>query len=202
MTLGQQRHTSGMSAAQSHIQQCALNCVLRNTCAWTCTVLGCQLSHCLAPILLYQAGQSPTSFSFHDAWTTNTLASTADVTAIYPLCTNTNNGRSGQPTSRAVSVILVPSLRAITICPLSNSLRSAAFPITRKSKCKNDYLTSPAAVKYHSHLTTFSPRHPNEFIEKCGDGHNVLARHCICIIFNFSCILSEAAAYAPFCIMH
>ncbi|GBM68245.1 hypothetical protein AVEN_268725-1 [Araneus ventricosus] len=39
-----------------------------------------------------------------------------------------------QPTSRAVSVILVPSLRAITICPLSNSLRSAAFPIPRKTR--------------------------------------------------------------------
>ncbi|GBN26624.1 hypothetical protein AVEN_273647-1 [Araneus ventricosus] len=38
----------------------SLNCVLRNTCAWTCIVLGCQLSHCPAPILHYQAGQSPT----------------------------------------------------------------------------------------------------------------------------------------------
>ncbi|GBM69413.1 hypothetical protein AVEN_158719-1 [Araneus ventricosus] len=35
--------------------------------AWTCIVLGCQLSHCLAPILHYQAGQSPTSFFFDDA---------------------------------------------------------------------------------------------------------------------------------------
>ncbi|GBM32453.1 hypothetical protein AVEN_136032-1 [Araneus ventricosus] len=31
---------------------------------------------------------------FDDAWTTNTLASTAGVTVIYPLCMNTNNGRS------------------------------------------------------------------------------------------------------------
>ncbi|GBM79128.1 hypothetical protein AVEN_256243-1 [Araneus ventricosus] len=73
-----------------------------------------------------------------------------------------------QPTSRAVSVILVSSLRAITICPLSNSLKSAAFPITCKSKYKNDYLPSPAAVTYHSHLTTCPPHHPDEFIEKCG----------------------------------
>ncbi|GBM40586.1 hypothetical protein AVEN_178566-1 [Araneus ventricosus] len=65
------------------------------------------------------------------------------------------------------------------ICPLSNSLRAAAFPITRKSKCKNGYLPSPAAVKYHSHLTTCPPRHPDDFIEKCGDGHNVLASQCI-----------------------
>ncbi|GBM86285.1 hypothetical protein AVEN_14782-1 [Araneus ventricosus] len=85
MTLGQQMHTSGSSAAQSHIQQCPLNCVFRKTCAWTCIVLGCQMSHCLVPILLYQAGQSPTSF-FDDVWTTNTLASTAGVTVIYPLC--------------------------------------------------------------------------------------------------------------------
>ncbi|GBM17644.1 hypothetical protein AVEN_202812-1 [Araneus ventricosus] len=92
---------------------------------------------------------------------------------------NTNKADCEQTTSCAVSVILVPSLRAITICPLSNSLRSAAFPITRKSKCKNDYLPSPAAVKYHSHLTTCPPHHPDEFIEKCGDGHNILARQCM-----------------------
>ncbi|GBN35170.1 hypothetical protein AVEN_143804-1 [Araneus ventricosus] len=92
---------------------------------------------------------------------------------------NTNNGDREQPTSRAVSVIFVPSLRAITICPPSNSLRSAAFLITRKSKCKKDYLPSPAVVKYHSRLTTCPPRHPDKFIEKCGDGHNVLARQCI-----------------------
>ncbi|GBM35763.1 hypothetical protein AVEN_108961-1 [Araneus ventricosus] len=91
MTLGQQRHTS---APQSHIQQCPLNCVFRNTCAWACIVLGCELSHCLAPILLYQSGQSPTFFFFDDKWTTNSLASTAGVTVIYPLCMNTNNGRS------------------------------------------------------------------------------------------------------------
>ncbi|GBN05251.1 hypothetical protein AVEN_116382-1 [Araneus ventricosus] len=78
-----------------------------------------------------------------------------------------------QSTSRAVSVMLIPSLRAITICPLS--LRSAAFPITRKSKCKNDYLPSPAAIKYHSHLTTCPPHHPDEFIEKCRHDHNALA---------------------------
>ncbi|GBN27527.1 hypothetical protein AVEN_121331-1 [Araneus ventricosus] len=179
MTLGQQRHTSGTSAAQFHNQQCPLNCVFRNTCAWTCIVLGCQLSNCLAPILLHQLGQSPTSFFFDDAWTTNTLASTAGVTVIYPFRMNSKTADHKQPTSRAVSVILVPSLWAITICPLSNSLRSAAFPITRKSKCKNDYLPSPAAVKYYSHLTTCLPRHPDEFIEKCGDGHNVLARQCI-----------------------
>ncbi|GBL92159.1 hypothetical protein AVEN_91506-1 [Araneus ventricosus] len=94
MALGQQRHTSGTFAAQSHIQQCPLNCMFRNTRAWICIVLGCQLSHCLAPILLYQAGHSPTSFFFDDAWTTSTLASTAGVTVIYPLSMNTNNGRS------------------------------------------------------------------------------------------------------------
>ncbi|GBL78947.1 hypothetical protein AVEN_48915-1 [Araneus ventricosus] len=177
MTLCQQRHTSGTSAAHSHIQQCPLNCVFRNTCSWTCIVLGCQLSHCRVPILLYQAGQSPTSYFFDDAWTTNILVSTAGVTVIYPLYMDTNTTADcEQPTNCAVSVILVPSLQAITFCPLSNSLRSAAFPITRKSKCKNDCLTSPAAVKYHSHLTTC---HPDKFIEKCGDGHNVLARQCI-----------------------
>ncbi|GBN95372.1 hypothetical protein AVEN_144822-1 [Araneus ventricosus] len=90
-----------------------------------------------------------------------------------------------QPANRAVLVILVPSLRAITICPLSNSLRSAAFPITRKSKFKNVYLPSPAAVKYHSHLTTCPPRHSEEFIEKCGDGHTVLARQCILMALKF-----------------
>ncbi|GBM05886.1 hypothetical protein AVEN_135256-1 [Araneus ventricosus] len=84
-----------------------------------------------------------------------------------------------QPTSRAVSMILVPSLRTIMVCSLSNSLRSAVFPITRKSKCKNYYLPSPAAVKYHSHLTMCPPRHPDKFIEKCVDGHNVLACQCI-----------------------
>ncbi|GBO22063.1 hypothetical protein AVEN_140779-1 [Araneus ventricosus] len=79
-----------------------------------------------------------------------------------------------KPTSRAVSGI---SFRVFG--PLRSALyqilRSTAFPITRK----NDYLPSPAAVKYHSHLTTCPPRHPDEFIEKCGVGHNVLARQCI-----------------------
>ncbi|GBO24735.1 hypothetical protein AVEN_161366-1 [Araneus ventricosus] len=84
-----------------------------------------------------------------------------------------------QTTSRALSSILIPSLQAIAISPLSNSLTSAAFPITRKSKCKNDYLPFLAAVIYISHLPTCLPRHPDEFIEKCGDGHNVLARQCI-----------------------
>ncbi|GBO44316.1 hypothetical protein AVEN_150194-1 [Araneus ventricosus] len=83
--------------------------------------------------------------------------------------------------------MLVPSLRAITICPLLNSPRSAAFPITGKIKCKNDYLPSPEAVKYHSHLTTSPPCHSDEFMEKCGDGHSVLARQCIsCIVDNVS----------------
>ncbi|GBM61864.1 hypothetical protein AVEN_265509-1 [Araneus ventricosus] len=116
--------------------------MFRNTCAWTCIILGCLLSHCLAPILLYQAGQSPTSFFFDNMWTTNTLASTAGATVIYPLYMNNTTTDRVQPTSRAVSMILVLSLPAITICPLSNSLRSATFPITRKSKCKNDYLSS------------------------------------------------------------
>ncbi|GBO07131.1 Alpha-tocopherol transfer protein-like [Araneus ventricosus] len=40
MMLGRQRHTSGTSAAQSHIQQCLLNCVFRNACTWTFIVLG------------------------------------------------------------------------------------------------------------------------------------------------------------------
>ncbi|GBM80884.1 hypothetical protein AVEN_52357-1 [Araneus ventricosus] len=94
MTLRQQRHTSGMSAAQSHIQQCPLNCVFLNTYAWTCIVLGCQQSHCLAPVLLYQEGQSTTSFFFDDAWTTNTLTSTAGATVIYALGMNTKNDRT------------------------------------------------------------------------------------------------------------
>ncbi|GBN08795.1 hypothetical protein AVEN_60605-1 [Araneus ventricosus] len=95
-----------------------MNCVFRSTYAWTCIVLGSQLSHCLMPILLYPAVQSLTSFFL-------------------------------------------------------------AFPITCKSKCKNDYLPSLAAVIYISHLPTCVTRHPDEFIEICWDGHNVLARQCI-----------------------
>ncbi|GBO20347.1 hypothetical protein AVEN_19940-1 [Araneus ventricosus] len=179
MTLGQQRHMSGTSAAQFHIQQCPLNCVFRNTCAWACIVLGCDLSHCLAPISFYQAGQFRRPFSsMTSRRPTPWLLLLVSPSFIHLAGILTTADRE-QPTSRAVSAILVPSLRAITICPLSNPLISAAFFITLKSKCKNDYLPSPAAVKYHFHLTTCPQRHPDEFIEKCGDGHNVLARQCI-----------------------
>ncbi|GFX20654.1 uncharacterized protein TNCV_4269861 [Trichonephila clavipes] len=72
-----------------------------------------------------------------------------------------------QPTNPAASEVLAPSLRAITICPFSNSLRQVAFPLILKSRHKNDCLPSPAAVKFHSVLITW--------LKKCG-GHNVLAR--------------------------
>ncbi|GFW11378.1 uncharacterized protein TNCV_3808981 [Trichonephila clavipes] len=61
ITLGKQRHVNGTLAAQSHIQQGPLIYMSRNSCTWTCIVLGCQLTHCLAQILLYKVGQSPTS---------------------------------------------------------------------------------------------------------------------------------------------
>ncbi|GFX15878.1 hypothetical protein TNCV_1062001 [Trichonephila clavipes] len=64
--------------------------------------------------------------------------------------------------------ILIPSLRSIAIYPHLNPLRPAAFPLTHKSKDKNDSLISPAAVKYHSFLITWISRHSEEFIEKRG----------------------------------
>ena len=54
MMLDQQRHMSGLSAVQSYIQQCQLNNVLRYISTWPYNVLGYQLSHCLAQVLLHQ----------------------------------------------------------------------------------------------------------------------------------------------------
>ncbi|GBM92789.1 hypothetical protein AVEN_117487-1, partial [Araneus ventricosus] len=62
-------------------------------------------------------------------------------------------------------------------------------------KCKNDYLPSPAAVKYHSHLTTCPPRHPDEFIEKCGDGHNALAPQCM--LNHTQCCIKISRVFSP-----
>ena len=47
-----------------HTQQRLLNSVLCYISTWPCIVLGCQLSHCLAPVLLHQAEQSPTTLFF------------------------------------------------------------------------------------------------------------------------------------------
>ncbi|GFX43662.1 uncharacterized protein TNCV_511111 [Trichonephila clavipes] len=94
MTLGQQRHTSGTFAVKPHIQQCPLNSVLQYYSTWSCIVLGCQLSHCLAPLLLHHARQSPMIFFFDSVWTSNTMSSTAGFTVIHPLCISTNNCRS------------------------------------------------------------------------------------------------------------
>ncbi|GFY28276.1 hypothetical protein TNCV_4396101 [Trichonephila clavipes] len=51
-----------------------------------------------------------------------------------------------QSNSCAVPEIFIHSLRAITICPLSNLLRSTAFPNLFESKGKAGTLPSPAAV--------------------------------------------------------
>ncbi|GBN62621.1 hypothetical protein AVEN_87986-1 [Araneus ventricosus] len=74
MTLGQQRHISGMPCCTVPIQRCPLNCVVPETSALeSCIVLGCQLSHRLAPILLSTKRDSSLDILFlDDAWTTNT----------------------------------------------------------------------------------------------------------------------------------
>ncbi|GFV84887.1 uncharacterized protein TNCV_4298691 [Trichonephila clavipes] len=70
------------------------NSVLRYYSIWPCIVLGCLLSHCLAPVLLHRARQSPTTFFFDSVWTSNTLSYTAGFNVIHPLCISTNNCRS------------------------------------------------------------------------------------------------------------
>ncbi|GFV36686.1 uncharacterized protein TNCV_1033621 [Trichonephila clavipes] len=84
-----------------------------------------------------------------------------------------------RPISHAVLEILVPSIWGLKTYPLPNLLRSTAFPITHNRKRKNNSLASPVAVKEHSTLTTRPPRHPDELIGKCEDGHNVFTRQCI-----------------------
>ncbi|GBO42310.1 hypothetical protein AVEN_130649-1 [Araneus ventricosus] len=69
-----------------------------------------------------------------------------------------------QPTSRAVAGVFGPLRSALYQIRLDQQ----PPPSLAKRKCENDYLPSLAAVKYHSHLTTCPPRHPDEFIEKCG----------------------------------
>ncbi|GFX31670.1 uncharacterized protein TNCV_4081941 [Trichonephila clavipes] len=95
--------------------------------------------------------------------------STSDLTTIYPPCTRKKTVDYKQPTSYSNSEILIPSLSAITIYPLSNSLRPFTFPLTRKSRCKNDSLPSREAVKYHSLLITWlSPVIQTNLLKKCG----------------------------------
>ncbi|GFV69788.1 uncharacterized protein TNCV_1345641 [Trichonephila clavipes] len=107
----------------------------------------------------------------------NSQVSISGFNVIYPFCINTKNRRT-RTTYQACCFedIRCESLRTITIYSLSNSLRPAAFILARKSKSKNDSLPSPAAVKCHFLLTAWLPRHPDEFNEKCGGVHNVLAR--------------------------
>lgn len=80
-------------SAYSNIQQCSLYCVLRSNFTWTCIVLVCQPSHCLAPILLNQVGQTPKSFFRDNALTPNAMTSTAGFTCMHPLCRSANKGR-------------------------------------------------------------------------------------------------------------
>lgn len=70
------------------------------------------------------------------------------------------------------------SLRAIKFFRLSKLPYVVAFNITGRSKYKNDFSDSLVVVKYHSGLITYSPRHPCKFIDKCTDGHKVLALQC------------------------
>ena len=74
-------------------QQCLLNNELWCISTWPCIVLSCQLSHCLAPVLLHQKGQSPTTFFFDNVWMSNTMSSTTSFIIIHPLCISTNNCR-------------------------------------------------------------------------------------------------------------
>lgn len=85
-----------------------------------------------------------------------------------------------QPTSCIVSEIFIMSRMGIKFCPLSKSLRSAAFPITGRSKDENDSSDILAAVTYHSHLITCPPCYPAEFIAKFVDCHKVLSLQCKC----------------------
>ncbi|GFV42616.1 hypothetical protein TNCV_1924381 [Trichonephila clavipes] len=60
------------------------------------------------------------------------------------------------------------AFRATTFCPLSNLRRPAAFPLTRKSKRKNDILPSPAVVKiplYLNYLASTSSLKNMEIME-------------------------------------
>ena len=61
---------------------------------WPCIVLGSQLSHSLATVLLHQARQSPKMFFFDNVWTPNTMSFTVDFTVNHPLCKRTKNCRS------------------------------------------------------------------------------------------------------------
>ncbi|GFW99786.1 uncharacterized protein TNCV_3420151 [Trichonephila clavipes] len=142
---------------------------------WTCIILGCQLSHYLEPILLYSVGQFPIPFSLmmRGRPTARCLLLVSPVFILFAQMLKTAEPK--QSISYAVSEIFVPRFRIITTsCPFSNSLRPAAFPLTRKIKCKNDSLSAPEAVKHHSLLITRLPFHPDEFIENYMTDHVIL----------------------------
>ncbi|GFU56913.1 uncharacterized protein TNCV_2437901 [Trichonephila clavipes] len=96
-----------------------------------------------------------------------------------------------KPTNRAVGEILIPRLRVITIFPIPNSLRPAAFPITRKTKCKKDSLPSLTVIRYHFLLIRCPLRHLDEFIENFGGVHNVFWLVSVYILAGLSVLRSS-----------
>lgn len=96
------------------------------------------------PIMIHEAGQPPTFFFTGNTLTNNAIVPTARLTIIHyltnRLCISTNKAGREQPTSRAVSVILFPNRRVITICPTSKFVRSAVFSIRHRKKVQRWFL--------------------------------------------------------------
>ena len=92
--------------------------------------------HCLVPMLLYYAGQSPTFISFDDAWTSNSLVFIPGLNVIDPLFIILITADCEKLTSRGILEVLVPDLWDGTISPSSKSLRSLSFLITRKASSR------------------------------------------------------------------
>ena len=147
---------------RSYIQQCPLNYLIRNTCTRTCILLKCELSHCLVQVV--HTGYSLTSFFFDDVWTSNALASVAGITVTF--YKNTYNTRSRKTYQSC-------SFKDTGFEPQGHSnllfikfAQICKFSFTLKSKCMSDLLSSPAALKYHSHLFMCPPRYLDQFTEK------------------------------------
>ena len=145
--------------------------------------MDCQLSHCLALVLLYSTGQSPMTFFFDNMWMSNTMLST-DFTIIHPLYVNTNNCRlqtthESKWTHKQFWKCLFQAFEPLHSSFYQSSLNLQPFPShTKANDGSSDF---PAPFKYQFHLIMYLPHHPGEFIAKCWGGHNVLALECWCI---------------------
>ncbi|GFX65142.1 hypothetical protein TNCV_4820331 [Trichonephila clavipes] len=117
-------------AVQPHTEQCPLNYVLKHLDLYHIWLSTDPLS---GTNFALRSRTISDVFFFDDALISNTARCVLLVSPLFiQFAQILRTAEHEQPTSHDVSETLDPSLLAITICPLSNSLIPAAFPLTRK----------------------------------------------------------------------